>query len=337
MPHPASEPTKGSLLQSIIRWFDADYAAGPPEIARNKPDKVEWARCMPFIVLHLGCLGVIWTGWSWFAVGFAVFLYFIRMFAITGFYHRYFSHRTFQTSRAWQFIMAVWGNTAVQRGALWWAYHHRDHHQHSDEPVDVHSPIQHGFVWSHIGWITSARNFPTNYNRVKDLARFPELVFLNRFDTIVPALFALGNYGLGAYLERFHPGLGVTGWQLVVWGFFISTTALFHGTSCINSFAHLIGKRRYKTEDSSRNSWILAIVCLGEGWHNNHHKYMTAARNGFFWWEFDPTYYGLKVLSWLGLIWRLRPVPAEAYEPQGPAPLVVPGGAPARKLETAQG
>ena len=276
---------------------------------RSEEDKVDWVRCIPFIILHAGCLGVIWVGWSWFAVWAAVALYFLRMFAVTGIYHRYFSHKTYSTSRAGQFFLALWGGTTVQRGGLWWAYHHRHHHQHSDEEEDAHSPHVHGFWWSHIGWITSRRNFPTDYTKVKDLAKFPELVWLNRFDTVVPAAFALAMFGLGALLERVAPGLGTTGPQMLVWGFFISTTALFHGTSCINSMAHLMGKRRYNTTDDSRNSFILAIICLGEGWHNNHHRYQSCTRNGFYWWEIDPTYYGLKFLSWTGLIWGLKPVP----------------------------
>jgi len=277
---------------------------------RAEPDRVDWLRCLPFIFLHAGCLGVLWTGWSPVAVGSAVALYVLRMFAVTGFYHRYFSHRTYRTSRLGQFLLAVCGATAVQRGALWWAYHHRHHHQHSDDPADTHSPRVHGFWWSHLGWITSRRNFPTDYTKVRDLARYPELVWLNRFDTVVPILFATGLWGLGALLERVAPGLHTTRWQMLTWAFFISTTALFHGTSCINSLAHVIGRRRFATGDDSRNSWILAAITLGEGWHNNHHRHMSSTRQGFLWWEFDPTYYGLKLLSYTGLIRDLQPVPA---------------------------
>jgi stearoyl-CoA desaturase (delta-9 desaturase) len=236
------------------------------------------------------------------------------MFAVTGIYHRYFSHKTYKTSRFGQFLLAIWGGTTVQRGALWWAYHHRHHHQHSDDPEDAHSPHVHGFLWSHIGWITSRRNFPTDYSKIRDLARYPELVWLNRFDTVVPFLFALGLFGLGAWLETFAPGLHTTRWQMLFWGFFVSTTALFHGTACINSLAHLMGRRRFKTSDDSRNSWILAIITLGEGWHNNHHRYMSATRQGFYWWEIDPTYYGLKLLSYTGFIHDLKPVPASIME-----------------------
>ncbi|WP_415908920.1 acyl-CoA desaturase [Oleiharenicola sp. Vm1] len=299
---------------SLIQWVDSDYTLESPETIRAQPDGVNLVRCIPFAILHLGCLGVIWVGWSWFAVWTAVFLYVVRMFAVTGIFHRYFSHKTYSTSRFGQFLLALWTGTTVQRGPLWWAYHHRHHHQHSDQEEDAHSPHVHGFLWSHIGWITSKRNFPTDYSKVKDLAKYPELVWLNRFDIVVPVLFALGLFGLGAYLETAAPSLGTNAWQLLVWGFFISTTALFHGTASINSFTHLWGKRRFQTTDDSRNSFILAIVCLGEGWHNNHHRYQSSTRNGFYWWEIDPTYYGLKLMSFTGFIWGLKPVPQSIYE-----------------------
>ena len=302
------------LLASLVQWFDADHAPEGPDKLRVQPDRVDWVRCIPFIILHTGCLGVFWVGTSTFAVGIAVALYFTRMFAVTGVYHRYFSHKTYRTSRPGQFLLALFGPTPVQRGPLWWAYHHRHHHQHSDEPEDAHSPHVHGFWWSHIGWITSRRNFPTDYTQVRDLAKNPELVFLNRFDSLVPALFAVALWGLGAWLEAAAPHLGTGRWQLLVWGFFISTTALFHGTSCINSMAHLMGQRRFATGDDSRNSFILALITLGEGWHNNHHRFQSAVRNGFYWWEIDPTYYLLKILSWTGFIRDLKPVPQSVLQ-----------------------
>lgn len=298
------------IKSALIQWFDADHCPEGRVKVAQEPDRIDWVRCIPFVILHAGCLGVIWVGWSPIAVFVAIALYFGRIFAVTGFYHRYFSHKTFSTSRVAQFLFALWGATSVQRGPLWWAYHHRHHHRHSDEENDAHSPHVHGFWWAHIGWITSRRNFPTDYSKVRDLAKFPELVLLNRFDTVVPALFAGGLFGLGWMLETWIPQLGTNGWQMLIWGFFISTTVLFHGTSCINSLAHVMGKRRYETKDDSRNSFLLALITLGEGWHNNHHRYQSATRNGFYWWEFDPTYYGLKFLSWTGLIWGLKPVPA---------------------------
>jgi len=298
-------------LVAVARWFDTSAGGAP---STDLPQKTDWFRCIPYVVVHLMCLGVIWVGWSPIAVGVAIAMYFIRMFAITGFYHRYFSHRSFKTSRAGQFAFAVIGATAVQRGALWWASHHRLHHQRSDEPDDVHSPRQHGFIWSHIGWITSEANFRSEFRVVRDLAKFPELMFLDRFDALVPILLGFSMYGLGAFLQHHAPGLHTTGGQMLIWGFFISTVALGHGTFTINSLAHVFGRRRYETNDDSRNSFALAMVTLGEGWHNNHHHYPAAARNGFFWWEIDITYYMLKVLEACGIIWDLRQVPPELLE-----------------------
>ncbi len=284
-----------------VVWLDSwSYRPGDPE----RGMRVDWMRVSPFLVMHLACLAPIWVGWSPVAVGVAVALYFFRAFAITAFYHRLFSHRAYETSRPMQFVFAVLGASAVQRGPLWWAAHHRLHHRRSDEPEDVHSPRQHGFWWSHMGWITAPANFPTRLDVVPDLARYPELRWLDRFDTVVPAAFAGSLYLLGVWLP------GTTGPQMLAWGFFISTVALFHGTSFINSLAHRMGRRRYDTRDDSRNSLFLAIVTVGEGWHNNHHRYPVAARQGFFWWEFDPTWYALVVMSWLGLVRNLRPVPA---------------------------
>ena len=265
-------------LKSVIRWFDSGYH---PTEYDNDEDQVDLARCISMIILHIGCFGVIWVGWSWFAVSLAVALYFTRMFAITGFLHRYFSHRTFKANRFMQFIFAILASTAVQRGPLWWASHHRKHHQESDTENDVHSPHADGFLWSHIGWITSTKNFSTDNKRVRDFARYPELVFLDRFDVLVPLLMAGGLYFMGEWAGMTWPSLATTGPQLLVWGFFVSTTFLFHGTSTINSMAHIFGNQRFNTGDKSKNNFWLALITLGEGWHNNHHYYMHSARQGF--------------------------------------------------------
>jgi stearoyl-CoA desaturase (delta-9 desaturase) len=254
------------------------------------------------------------VGWSWVAVGVAVFFYWFRMFAITAFYHRYFSHRTYQTSRFMQAVFAIWGLTAVQKGPLWWASHHREHHRYSDQPEDAHSPKQFGFWYSHLGWIASRANIPTRYEQVKELAKFPELVFLNRFDWLVPILFGVFTFALGEVLNAYWPSLGTNGPQMFVWVFFISTVVLFHGTCSINSLSHVWGSRRYETTDTSRNNPVLAFITMGEGWHNNHHRYAGTVRQGFYWWEFDVTFYLLKLMSWMGLVSNLRPVPVEAYQ-----------------------
>jgi len=264
---------------------------------------------VPFAGMHLACLGVIWVGVSPVAVGTAVGLYVLRMFAITGFYHRYFSHRTFKVSRGVQFAFALLGASAAQRGPIWWAAHHRHHHAHSDRPEDVHSPSQRGFLWSHMGWFLSRRHFAPDLGRVRDLLRYPELRWLDRFDILVPFVLAVGLLVLGKTLEARWPSLGTSGAQMLVWGFFISTVACYHGTYTINSLCHVWGRRRYKTDDDSRNNLLLAIITLGEGWHNNHHRYPMSARQGFYWWEIDLTYYGLRLLAALGLIRDLKPVP----------------------------
>ncbi len=301
------------VLRKIISWFDNAEVAFAPDATQSS---IDWPRVIPFVLLHLACLAVIWVETSWFAVVFAVALYAIRMFAITGFYHRYFAHKTFQTTRVNQFVFALLGNTAVQRGPLWWAAHHRNHHVNADKPTDEHSPVQHGFLWSHMGWFLSRDNFATRLDRVKELAKFPELRFLDRFDIIVPVVFAISIFLLGDWLEDSAPHLNTNGWQLFIWGFVISTIALYHGTFTVNSLAHVWGKRRYATRDNSRNNWFIAIITLGEGWHNNHHHYPGAAKQGFYWWEFDFTYYCLKLMAACGLIWNLRTVPIEIRESQ---------------------
>jgi stearoyl-CoA desaturase (delta-9 desaturase) len=313
-PHQFRKSKLRNLAISVRQWFDSDYFPDGPEAVANRDDRFEWKRCLPFFFLHIGCFLAIWVGWSWTAVAVAAFLYVVRMFAITGFYHRYFSHRTFRTSRFMQFVLAVWGNTSIQRGALWWAATHRHHHRHSDTDEDVHSARMKGFVWSHIGWMTSSNNFPTDYKVVRDLAQFPELVFLNRFDLIVPAIFGALLFGFGELLAWFAPGLNTSGAQIFVWGFFISSSVLLHGTLFINSLAHVWGNRRFETSDDSRNNFWLALITLGEGWHNNHHRFMGSTRQGFYWWEVDLTYYFLKMMSWTGLIWDLKPVPRSIYD-----------------------
>ncbi len=277
-------------------------------------DAVEWSRILPFVAMHLVCLAVIWVGISWIAVVVALIAYVVRMFAITGLYHRYFSHKSFKTSRVGQFIFGVLGAAAVQRGPIWWAAHHRHHHAHSDQPGDLHSPSQLGFWRSHMGWFLSRKGFTPDLKYVRDLLQFRELRWLDRFDIAVPVLLAVGMFLFGKLLEKEAPQLGTSGWQMLVWGFFISTVLCYHGTYTINSLSHVIGRQRYRTGDTSRNNWLLAIITLGEGWHNNHHFYPNAARQGFYWWEIDVSYYILKALSWMGIIWDLKPVPVEARD-----------------------
>lgn len=304
-----------SRLRFLWQWFDCWQGAE----GMDEQPGVDWLRVSPFFLMHVACLAVVWVGWSPFAVGVAVLLYALRMFGITAGYHRLFSHGAFKTSRPMQTAIAVLGASAVQRGPLWWAAHHRHHHRHSDRPTDAHSPGDRGLWHSHVGWFLERRNFRTRLELVPDLARLPELRFLDRFSLLVPVLLALGLYGLGAWLEVAAPGLQTTGPQLLVWGFVISTVVLYHGTFTINSLAHRFGKRVFATRDDSRNNVFLALITLGEGWHNNHHFYPASARQGFRWWELDLAYVGLRVLARLGLVWDLRPVPARVMAARGRA------------------
>ena len=301
-----------TLLKSIAGWFDGN--AVDVSDPHSSTGGIDWLRTMPFILMHVACLGVFWIGWSPIAVIFAILLYAIRMFAITGFYHRYFSHRAFKTTRLLQFIFAALAASAVQRGPLWWASHHRHHHACADKGSDPHSPAQHGFWWSHMAWFLSRENFAPRHQRIKDFSRFPELRLLDRFDILMPVLLAVSLYALGEWLAFAHPEAGTNGLQMLLWGFVISTVVLYHITFTINSLAHTWGSRRFQTRDNSRNNPWLALLTFGEGWHNNHHYYPGSVRQGFFWWEIDITYYLLLLMEKLGLIRELRPVPDKVLQ-----------------------
>jgi stearoyl-CoA desaturase (delta-9 desaturase) len=294
----------------LLAWFDNEVVPASQQFER----RVEWLRILPFIGMHLMCAGVIWVGVSSTALLVAAALYVLRLVAITGFYHRYFSHRTFRTSRAVQFVFAVLGTMAVQRGPLWWAAHHRHHHAHADEENDSHSPTQHGFWWGHFGWFMNRSNFRTRSELVQDLTRYPELRWLDRFDIVPPIALAAGLFFGGNALAQAYPQLATSGSQLLIWGFFISTVLLHHVTFTVNSLAHRFGRRRYATSDDSRNNWWIALLTFGEGWHNNHHHFPGSVRQGFYWWEIDLTYYLLRAMAACGLVWDLKSVPARIRE-----------------------
>jgi stearoyl-CoA desaturase (delta-9 desaturase) len=269
-------------------------------------EAIQWATAIPFILVHLMGLWAIQTGVSVELIVLAIASYYLRMLAITAGYHRYFSHRSYKTGRVFQFLLAVLAMTSAQKGVLWWAAHHRHHHKHSDQEQDRHSPVQRGFWYSHVGWLLTNEYDRTEFAIVKDLVKYPELRLLNRFHYVPPFLYALLIYMVWGF-----PGL--------VWGFFISTTVLYHCTFFINSLTHIIGRVRYDSRDGSRNSFILAILCCGEGWHNNHHYYQSSVNQGWRWWEVDFSYYLLILLSWFRIVWDLRTPPdhikANIYAP----------------------
>jgi stearoyl-CoA desaturase (Delta-9 desaturase) len=260
-------------------------------------DDIIYPSSIPFVLLHLACFAAIWTGVTAQALVICACLYWLRIFAIGSGYHRYFSHRAYATSRAYQFVLACLCQTTAQKSVLWWAAKHRHHHLHSDTATDVHSPRHAGFFYSHVGWIFARAHKSVDFVKIADFAKYPELVWLHRLELLPAITLATVCFLIG-------------GWSGLVVGFCWSTVLVYHATFSINSLAHVLGRKRYVTGDDSRNNWFLAIVTMGEGWHNNHHACQSSVRQGFRWWEYDPTYYLLTLLSWIGLVWDLKLPPA---------------------------
>ncbi len=267
----------------------------------------------PIFIMHLLALGALFTGFSWAAVIALLITYVVRVFALTAGFHRYFSHRSFKTSRVFQFIMAWVGTSAAQLGPMWWAANHRHHHQHSDKPEDIHSPVVKDAFWAHIGWILCRAYGSIQHDRIKDLSKYPELRFIDRFH-VLPVASLIGLlYVIGAGLNAYYPALGTSGMQMVMWGFFLSTILVYHVTFCVNSVTHIVGNKRFDNDDESRNSFWIALLTFGEGWHNNHHRWPLSARQGMYWWEFDLSYLLLRGLEKLGLVWDLKVYPEAVY------------------------
>lgn len=270
------------------------YLSETPEAVVSRADRaMRHLSTVLFVAMHLACLFVFVVPFAPKLVALAVFGYLLRMFAITAGYHRYFSHRSYKTSRAFQFVLAFLGTTAMQNGPLWWASWHRRHHKHSDTPLDAHSPAHGGFWHAHVGWFLNGSHDEPDFSNVKDLARFPELRFLERHKWMPIVAYAVACFA-------------IAGWGGLVWGFVVSTIAVLHFTALINSLAHVWGSRRFATNDDSRNNALLAVFTLGEGWHNNHHEQMNVARQGVRWWELDVSYYALRVLAVVGVVWDIR-------------------------------
>jgi stearoyl-CoA desaturase (Delta-9 desaturase) len=272
---------------------------------RRAPDeRVNRRASLPFFAVHALCLTAVLTGITRTAVLLFVGLFLGRAFFVTAGYHRYFSHKTYTLNRFWQFVWAVLAQSTAQKGVLWWAANHRQHHRFSDTERDPHSPRK-GFWWSHVGWILCDKYNTPDYAIIKDFARYPELRWLNQRDWVAPWLLGLFSFLVG-------------GWSGLVVGFFWSTVLLWHTTFLVNSASHVFGRRRYATTDTSRNSFLIALVTGGEGWHNNHHHYQASARQGFFWWEVDPTWYLLNVCHWLGIVHNLKQPPAHVRRGRAP-------------------
>jgi stearoyl-CoA desaturase (delta-9 desaturase) len=252
------------------------------------------AHVAAFAGLHVACLAALVVGVDAQALTVLAVTYAVRCFGVAAGFHRYFSHRAFRTGRGFQLTLALAGTLAMQGGVLWWASTHRRHHAVADTPADVHSPHHHGFLYSHCGWALDPANHGVDVRLVRDLARFPELVWLDRWRFLPPAVLAVGLYALGP--------------RVFVWGFLVSTVALYHATLATGSFSHRVGGyRNFETRDDSRNNRVIALLMLGEGWHNNHHHRPRAALHGWRRSELDPIGGGLRLLAAAGLVWDLRP------------------------------
>ena len=273
-----------------------------PSLTRTPEERVNWVSSIPFFLVHVACFAVVLTGISTTALILLPIMFLSRSFFVTAAYHRYFSHKSYKLNRFWQFVFAFQAEASAQKGVLWWASNHRHHHRYSDTDIDIHSPRK-GFWWSHVGWILSDKYKDTDLTAIKDFAAYPELVWLDKHEGMPPWIYGIAAFAIG-------------GWSGLVVGFVWSTVLLWHSTFLVNSAAHVFGRRRYETTDTSRNSMLIALVTGGEGWHNNHHHYQASARQGFFWWEIDMTYYVLKAMSWVGIVKDLKLPPTRVLAPE---------------------
>lgn len=304
------DPSSAAVAARVSDGPDRSGTRGPAdrtplgERRRQAPDKAPppwWVDSIPFLIMHAIAIGGLFTvEWTWGALALVLVTYYARMFGITAGFHRYFSHRAFKTGRVFQFILAYLGSMTAQRSVLWWSGHHVDHHKYSDTEKDIHSPKK-GFWWSHMMWMLVRDYDETPEKQIRAFEKYPEIMWLHRYWLVAPISLAVGLYLAG-------------GWFALFWGFFFSTFLTWHGTFVINSLAHVWGKRRYATSDTSRNNLWLSLVTMGEGWHNNHHHYASTANQGFFWWEIDLSYAILKVLERFGVVWDLRTPPQWVLE-----------------------
>ncbi|MGQ4001425.1 acyl-CoA desaturase [Francisellaceae bacterium CB300] len=258
-----------------------------------------------FTAMHIACIGVFFITWNITALVVFLSTFFIRTFALTAGYHRYFAHKSFQTSRAFQFILALVGSWASQNGPLWWSGHHRYHHIHSDKPTDLHTP-KNGFIQAHFGWVFVPKNDTVDPKFTKDWIKFPELVWLDKYCHLSFAAYLIGLFALGSLLATLFPALNTSGLTFVLCGGIFSTVLLYHTTFSVNSICHIFGRKDNETSDNSRNNWLVALLTFGEGWHNNHHKFAYSVRNNLKFWQIDITYIILCILRKCRIVWDFK-------------------------------
>ena len=259
------------------------------EIRRFGFDRIRWPEFLGIAGLHLVCVFAPWT-FSWSALGVALFLYWaVCGLGISMGYHRLLTHRGFETSGAFRYVLATLGTMNFQGGPVGWVGTHRIHHRDSDTENDPHSP-RHGFLWAHLLWCLA--HDPLGRRRkaaALDLGRERGMVWLDKWFWVPQAVLAAVLYLLG-------------GWSWVVWGVGVRTVFTYHATWLVNSASHTWGYRNFETKDDSRNNWWVALISWGEGWHNNHHAHQRSARHGMRWFEIDATYWSLRLLAWLRVV-----------------------------------
>jgi stearoyl-CoA desaturase (Delta-9 desaturase) len=257
-----------------------------------------------FWTVQVSALLIFAVPFRWAFVAVWAASHFLRAIGLTLAFHRYFAHRAFKMNRVARFVWTWIGTSAMQKGPMWWAGHHVNHHKYADRDGDPHSPMVSGVYYAHIGWFlndTRHDKLEPNNPVIRDFSRVPEIAFIEKYFFLPPLLLAIAMFAIG-------------GFPLLIWGFCLPTMTLAHATFAINTVNHMFGSRRFETVDESRNNPLTALFAVGEGWHNNHHRYQRAARNGFYWWEFDPTWYVIRAMKAVGLAWDVQAVPKRIYE-----------------------
>jgi stearoyl-CoA desaturase (delta-9 desaturase) len=253
--------------------------------------KLNLATSIVLILFHAGALAAVFF-FDWKAVAVAVMLYWIACgLGIGTCYHRLLTHRSYKTSKFVEYVLTVCGTLTLEGGPIFWVATHRLHHQLSDRPGDPHTPRD-GAWWAHVGWIVFGE---TMHNNTRIMSRFAPDLGKDRFHVWLSNYHYVPVVLLGLLL------LAAGGWPMVLWALCLRTVLGLHATWLVNSATHMWGKRRFATRDDSRNSWWVALLTFGEGWHNNHHAHPTSARHGLAWYEFDMNWIHIRTMQILGL------------------------------------
>ncbi|HEY8996245.1 MAG TPA: fatty acid desaturase [Edaphobacter sp.] len=311
----ASAPKASTPAASVARKVREDLRMG----REHQEGRINWVTAIAMVIFHIGAVAALFF-FSWKNLAVAAVMYFLAINVGIGMcYHRLLTHRGYKTPRFMEYLLTICGTMALEGGPIFWVATHRVHHQNSDHEGDPHTPHD-GTWWAHAGWIISGRALHSETallgRYAPDLTRDPIHVWLSKYHWLPLTIAGFLQIALGAALaDPGHRVVGALG--MVLWGTFLRTTLGLHATWLVNSATHLWGKRRFETHDDSRNSWWVALLTGGEGWHNNHHAHPVSARHGLTWYEFDINYYGIWLMSKLGLAKKIQ---IAKYDPTNPKP-----------------